>query len=72
MTISDTVHEWFRQRFSSGPIARDTEARNQLFAALPDLIAALDPAPEAPEPAPDKPAKASKAADTPPADEPAS
>lgn len=41
MSISDTVNTWFRERLACGALARDTEAYNQVSAALPDLIARL-------------------------------
>lgn len=41
MSTADAVNEWFRERLACGPIARDTDAYNQAFAALPDLIARL-------------------------------
>lgn len=47
MQTADTVNSWFRDRLSSGPIARDTEAYNQLVEALPDLVTRLTPAPAA-------------------------
>ena len=50
---ADIVNEWFRERLSSGPLARSTEGHNQLVAALPALIATLDAAakpPKAPKP----------------------
>jgi hypothetical protein len=55
-TIAETVTGWFNDRIATAAVARDTDAYNQVFTALPDLIARLDPpAPEAepaPEPAP--------------------
>lgn len=42
-SIADTVNSWFAQRLACGALARDTEAYNQAHAALPDLIARLDP-----------------------------
>lgn len=48
MSVRDIVHDWFRQRLASGAVARDTEAYNQVVAALPDLIAQLDPSDVAP------------------------
>lgn len=44
MTKADIVNAWFRERLSSGPIARNTEAYNQLVGALPDLISRLEAA----------------------------
>jgi len=41
--IAATVQEWFRRRCACGPLARDTEAYNQVSAALPDLITSLSP-----------------------------
>ena len=43
MAHSDTVKAWFNERLSGGALARDTEAYNQVFAELPNLIARLDP-----------------------------
>ena len=48
--IADIVDTWFAQRLACGPVAHNTEAYNQVTAALPDLIAALSPA-AAPAPA---------------------
>jgi hypothetical protein len=45
MSTADTVRAWFSERLANGPLARDTAAYNQVFAAIPDLIARLDPAP---------------------------
>lgn len=36
------VDAWFNQKISTGVIARNTEAFNQVFSALPALKAALD------------------------------
>ncbi len=48
MSITDTVNTWFTESCGGGPLARDTEAYNQVVHALPDLIARLTPAaPEA-------------------------
>lgn len=49
MPIADTVNGWFAERLQCGPLARDTEAYNQVVTALPDLIARLTPAPATPE-----------------------
>ena len=54
MSIKDTVFAWFNDRLANGAIARDTEAYNQAFTALNDLVARLDP--PAPEPTPEPPA----------------
>lgn len=43
-SASDIVDDWFNQEFSQGPIARHTEARNQLFEALPALKQQLEDA----------------------------
>jgi len=50
MSKADLVNEWFRQSLSGGPLARDTEAYNQVVGALPGLIAKLDASPPAPIP----------------------
>lgn len=52
MSAREIVHAWFQERLASGRIARDTDSYNQVFGALPDLIARLDPseAPAAPAP----------------------
>lgn len=70
MSVRDTINDWFRTRLASGPLARDTEAYNQVMGALPDLIARLDPAdaPAEPEPEIEKPTKSAKGA---PVDPPA-
>ena len=47
MTTTDIVNSWFRDRIASGAVARDTEAYNQVHAALPDLIGRLAPAADA-------------------------
>ena len=51
-TTDDIVDSWFNDHFSQGPIARHTEAHNQLFQAIPDLKAKLSasdaPAPQHP------------------------
>jgi hypothetical protein len=60
MSVRDTVNEWFRTRLASGPVARDTEAYNQVVGALPALIAQLDPAEVPVEVEPDKPTKGAK------------
>lgn len=45
MSKADIVNSWFTQRLGcSGPLARDTEAYNQVVGALPDLIGQLDSA----------------------------
>lgn len=51
-TIPETVHAWFGERLANGAIARNTEAYNQAVAALPDLIARLDPEAALPTPTP--------------------
>jgi hypothetical protein len=43
MSIADIVNTWHRERLAGGPLARATEAYNQVIAALPELIARLDP-----------------------------
>lgn len=49
MSVADIVNTWFAEKCACGALARDTEAYNQVAAALPDLIARLSPAaPEAP------------------------
>ncbi len=49
MSVADIVNSWFTENCAGGPLARDTEAYNQVVAALPDLIARLTPAaPDAP------------------------
>jgi hypothetical protein len=62
MSVRDTVNNWFGQRLACGALARDTEAYNQVAAALPELIAQLDPT-DAPAPI-----DATDAAAEPPAD----
>jgi len=42
MSTADIVNEWFRERLSSGPLGRSTDAHNQVVGVLPALIAALD------------------------------
>lgn len=42
MTTTDIVNTWFRERIATGAVARDTEAHNQVHAALFDLIARID------------------------------
>jgi hypothetical protein len=76
MPNADIVNGWYRERLCSGPLARDTEAYNQVVAALPDLIARLDAAeaplvaPEPPSVAPAPPKAAAAAAPaTPPTDD---
>jgi hypothetical protein len=44
MSNADVVNTWFRERLSSGPLARDTAAYNQVNGARLDLIARLDAA----------------------------
>lgn len=51
MPIADIVNTWFRDTCTNGPLARDTEAYNQVVTALPDLIARLGDQPS-PAPAP--------------------
>ena len=41
MPITDIVNTWFAENCAGGPLARDTEAYNQVVGALPDLIARL-------------------------------
>ena len=49
MSIADIVNTWFTENCAGGPLARDTEAYNQVVTALPDLTARLTAAaPEAP------------------------
>lgn len=49
MSVADIVNTWFTENCAGGPLARDTEAYNQVVGALPDLIARLSPsAPDAP------------------------
>jgi len=54
MTPAEIVNAWFQERLRGGPLGRDTEAFNQVNAALPDLIARLTP-PAAPAPEPETP-----------------
>ena len=56
MSTADLINDWFRERCAGGALGRDTEAYNQVVAALPDLIARLDP----PAPAADPAAKGAK------------
>lgn len=56
MDTTTIVNEWFREKLACGPLARDTEALNQVHSALPALIARLAPA--AADIATDTPAKA--------------
>jgi hypothetical protein len=58
MTPQEIVNAWFGERLANGPLARDTEAYNQVYAALPDLVSRLTPAAPAPIPAPPPPAPA--------------
>ncbi len=73
-TNADIIRSWFNDSFSSGPVARDTEAHNQVFAAVADLAVRLAPAPApaiAPEPSPAvKGARAPKTAAESPTSEP--
>jgi hypothetical protein len=73
MSPADTVNTWFRERIACGAVARDTQAYNQVSAALPDLIERLGgpaaAAPADPEPAP-APAEAPKGRGKAPADPP--
>lgn len=65
MSHADLVNTWFREKIACGAIARDTEAYNQAFKAIPDLIERLAaPAEQAPAPQP-KPAVAPSAPDQP-------
>lgn len=44
------IDAWFNQRIATGPVARDTEAYNQVVLALPalkDALTADQPAPAA-------------------------
>lgn len=51
MPVADIVKSWFTENCAGGPLARDTEAYNQVVGALPDLIARLtDAAPADPKP----------------------
>lgn len=43
LSIADIVNSWFSERLAAGAVARDTDAYNQVTAALPDLIARLTP-----------------------------
>ncbi len=55
MSATEIVNDWFNDRLRAGALGRDTEAYNQVRAALPDLIARLTPEPPAvtvPPPAP--------------------
>ena len=63
MSVRETVNAWFGERIATGAIARDTDAYNQAFAALDDLITRLDPsdvpsAPAEPETSDPQPALA--------------
>jgi hypothetical protein len=42
MSNAEIVNAWFHEKIANGPIARDTPAYNQAFAAKADLIARLD------------------------------
>lgn len=61
LSTADHVNSWFRDTCTNGPLARDTEAYNQVVTALPDLIARLDaaaaPAPAEEAPPPPSPSK---------------
>ena len=50
MPVTDIVNAWFRDTCAGGPLARDTEAYNQVITALPDLIARLSPPTTEPAP----------------------
>ena len=52
MSIADIVNTWARERLATGAIARDTDAYNQVFSAVPDLITMLESASETPAEAP--------------------
>lgn len=43
MSVDDIVKTWFTENCAGGPLARDTEAYNQVVGALPDLISRLTP-----------------------------
>lgn len=36
--VTEAVNAWFRLKFRGGPLARDTDAYNAVFSALPDLV----------------------------------
>jgi hypothetical protein len=55
MPFTDIVNTWFTESCGGGPLARDTEAYNQVVAALPDLVARLAAAAPASPAAGDKP-----------------
>lgn len=55
MSITDIVNTWFTESCGGGPLARDTEAYNQVVTALPDLIARLTAAAAASPAAGEKP-----------------
>lgn len=42
MSKAPIVKAWFSERLASGALARDTEAYNQVVAAMPDLISRID------------------------------
>ena len=44
MSTADIVNTWVNDACNGGPLARDTEAYNQVVSALPDLIARLEAA----------------------------
>jgi hypothetical protein len=70
MSKADIVNAWFNERMRGGALARDTDAYNQVVAAIPDLIARLDAA-DAPAPAAAaKPASAPSPPATPAPDPP--
>lgn len=71
MSSKDIVNAWFGERLGVWPLAGHTEAYNQVFAALPDLIERLDgptPEPGVEEPADPEPAEPEAPAE--PLDEP--
>lgn len=45
MPVTDIVNTWFRDTCAGGPLARNTEAYNQVIQALPELIARLSSPP---------------------------
>lgn len=51
-TTNETVDQWFNTSFANGPLSRDTEAYNQVFAAkekLKEALAAAAPVVPAPQ-----------------------
>jgi hypothetical protein len=64
MSIADIVNTWHREQLAGGPLARATEAYNQVLAALPELIARLEP-PVANAVRPAEPAKGAPEPDQP-------